>query len=214
MAFPLTRWYGKPDRKRDIRGVLGRPLCYNGSREICAYAIKRKDVVYLEEPVHTKAGRLAMTLIVLFGVLFLLAALAFGIFKGMGLKFCTVEGESMLPTVESDMRLLLNPKTKVKRFDIIVFKVEGRYLIKRVIGLPGDEISVKSGVLFVNGERRDEPYLDSAYCKEYGETNFDVRVSEGDYFLMGDNRDNSMDSRDIGLVHESAFVGVPIFRID
>lgn len=168
----------------------------------------------MEEPVHTKAGRLAMAGIVLIGALFLLAALAFGIFKGMGLKFCTVEGESMLPTVESDARLLLNPKATIQRFDIVVFKVEGRHLIKRAIGLPGDEISVEDGVLSINGERYGEPYLDRAYCKEYGEASFNVRVPEGSYFLLGDNRDNSMDSRDIGVVDGDAFVGVPIFRID
>lgn len=168
----------------------------------------------MDEPVHTRAGRLAMALIILFGVFSLLAALAFGTFKSMGLKFCTVEGESMLPSVESGTRLLLNPNAKAERFDIAVFKVEGRYLIKRVIGLPGDEISVKDGALFVNGNRQDEPYLDPAYCKEYRAVSFDTKVPEGEYFLMGDNRDNSMDSRDIGMVHENAFVGLPIFCME
>jgi len=71
-------------------------------------------------------------------------------------------------------------------------------LIKRVVGLPGDEISVQDGVLFVNGERQEEPYVNnrSPDTSSFGP----AAVPEGKVFVMGDNRADSLDSRFIGPV--------------
>lgn len=173
-----------------------------------------KEVVWLEEPVHTRAGRLLTAFTVILTVFLMLLLSLFVVYKGTGLKICHVEGESMLPTVKENATLLLNPETEIRRFDIIVFETGERYLIKRVIGLPGDDIHVEDGVLYVNGKAHGEPYLDAAYCTEFLKSSFDVQVPDGNYFVMGDNRDNSMDSRDIGTVPENRILGVPILSFD
>lgn len=97
----------------------------------------------------------------------------------------------------------LLPVRPLRRGDVVVFKwprePEVDY-IKRVIGLPGDTIEVNQGFLFVNGERIDEPYVEEIYrrknIKRYGP----VTVEPGHYFMMGDHRNESSDSREWGQV--------------
>jgi signal peptidase I len=115
----------------------------------------------------------------------------------------------MVPTLEVGDRVFVNKFIyrfhQPERLDIIVFKsfegsTEGGQedLIKRVVGLPGDEISVQDGALFVNGERQEEPYIN----KQFPDTSSfgSAAVPEGKVFVMGDNRTNSRDSRYIGPV--------------
>lgn len=149
-------------------------------------------------------------MIALLSVLILMAAAALFVFKGTGLTVCEVHGKSMLPTIKEESTLLLNPKKTVERFDIVVFQNEGRYVIKRVIGLPGDDVTVLDGNLFVNGTLYKESYIQDAYSEEFREQDFKVRVPEGQYFLLGDNRDGSFDSRNIGMVDKDQFVGTAI----
>lgn len=132
-----------------------------------------------------------------------------------------VDGYSMCPNFE-DGQLLLTNKLSVwlgstpfgqsmgleyQRGDVVVFQKPGREkaLIKRVIGLPGDKVSLRDGRVYVNNERVEENYLPAerrsgggSYLGE-GE---EITIEEGNYFLMGDNRNNSLDSRfnDIGQV--------------
>lgn len=101
----------------------------------------------------------------------------------------------------------------IKRFDIISFYYdETKYLIKRVIGLPGEHIAYKDNQLYVNGElvsdKRDFVTEDFD-LKEIG---YDV-IPNGYYFVLGDNREDSLDSRDIGLVKEEEIIGKAIIRI-
>jgi len=106
-----------------------------------------------------------------------------------------------------------------QRGDIIVFHSSlttsdgsEKLLVKRIIAIPGDTISITGGVVYINGEPQDEPYTKDGYTN----TEMDeVYVPEGKLFCMGDNRQNSRDSRDsaIGLVDEDDVLGKAVFRL-
>jgi len=123
-----------------------------------------------------------------------------------------VSGESMVPTLDGgELMLLKKYDTDYERFDIVVVNktVEGDNLIKRVIGLPGETIRYKSGRLYINDE-----IIDDAYA--YGETgNFkEISLGKDEYFLMGDNREISLDSRTLGIIKKQEIegtVGIVLF---
>src|ERR687885_1418994 len=136
-------------------------------------------------------------------------ALVFGFVRPFVLEAFWIPSESMVPTLEVGDRVFVNKFIyrfhPPERYDIIVFRsaegsTEGGQedLIKRVVGLPGDEISVQDGTLFVNGERQEEPYVN----KQLPDTSSfgPMTVPEGKVFVMGDNRANSLDSRFFGPV--------------
>ncbi|MGG4265444.1 signal peptidase I [Peribacillus simplex] len=128
-----------------------------------------------------------------------------------------VDGQSMMPTLENHERIILNKfGTKISdinRFDIIVFQVtKEKDYIKRVIGLPGDHIEYRNDTLYINGKKYEESYLTKSK-KEYKIKNqpltFDFKledytgenvVPENELFVMGDNRQNTTDSRQIGTI--------------
>lgn len=128
-----------------------------------------------------------------------------------------VKGSSMSPTLQNGDTMILYKLTKsirgIKRFDIVVIKTDSGDLIKRVIGLPGDKIKYevkyvneeKTGVLTINGEVVEEKFLTTSKKIGTCETTWtvcseEITVPEGEYFVMGDNRDDSKDSRMIGTV--------------
>jgi signal peptidase I len=148
-----------------------------------------------------------------------------------------VEGRSMDPTLQDGERLLVNrsvyahfdanklwnllpgedraepavvyPFHPPERGDIVVFQppvASDRPYIKRVIGLPGDRVSVAEGRVWINGEPLTEPYLEGARTACDGR-HCDVTVSEGEVYLLGDNRRNSSDSRVFGPVSLDDIVG-------
>ena len=115
-----------------------------------------------------------------------------------------VNGTSMNPTLENGDIMILNKIgyriTKIKRFDIVVIKYKDELLIKRVIGLPGEKIKYENNTLYVNDKALDEEF-DKTYTynfsiKEIGSTT----VPEDSYFVLGDNREVSKDSRSIGFI--------------
>ncbi|EGL84214.1 signal peptidase I [Caldalkalibacillus thermarum TA2.A1] len=121
-----------------------------------------------------------------------------------------VDGESMLPTLHDRERLIVNKAvylwSEPQRGDIIVFHAtQDKDWIKRVIGRPGDIVEVKNGRLYINGEPVDEPYLDPS--SQFVMHDFREIVPEGELFVMGDNRANSRDSRNIGTIPISSVVG-------
>lgn len=130
-----------------------------------------------------------------------------------------VEGKSMMPTFEDNNRIIVSKMSKVERFDMIVFHSpeSDEDYIKRVIGLPGDIVEVKSDVLHVNNIIYDEPYLQEnkkvLTTEEHLTDDFKVKVPEGALYVMGDNRKKSSDSREIGFITEDAVVGEVKFRI-
>ena len=125
----------------------------------------------------------------------------------------------MNPTLHHKERMVVNKMGDPKRFDIVVFHApDGRDYIKRVIGLPGDRIEYKNDVLYINGKVYEEPYLDR-YKKELNEgtltDSFTLKetavgsdtVPKDSLFVMGDNRRDSSDSRQIGEVPLDEVIG-------
>jgi len=118
-----------------------------------------------------------------------------------------VEGESMAPRHSGgDFLLITTRDESPARGDIAVVRhpaEAGGDLIKRIIALPGETIEITRGVVFVDGERLGEPYV----TEPWSGTLRPVTLREGDYFVMGDNRNHSTDSRAFGPVTWSDFVG-------
>ena len=84
-------------------------------------------------------------------------------------------------------------------------------LVKRVIGEPGDEINIKDGYVYVNGEKLDEPYVKGE--TNNGEFKLPIKVLENQLFVLGDNREASIDSRKFGLINYNQVEGKAVFRI-
>ncbi len=131
-----------------------------------------------------------------------------------------VDGDSMLPTLTDGERLLISsvPYTP-RRGDIVVtdrYTGYGRVLVKRVIGCPGDTIDIDfdAGVVYRNGEPLEEPYTAAPTWLAEG-TAFPLTVPEGCVFLMGDNRNDSLDSRspEIGCIDARDVLGKVLLRL-
>lgn len=118
-----------------------------------------------------------------------------------------VDGASMNPTFEDGDRLIVNRLAyrlgDPKPGDVVVFdRANGRDLLKRVVAVGGQRLSISGGVVYRDGVPLDEPYI-AAPPADYPE----VLIPEGHVFLMGDNRNNSLDSRSFGAVPASSIVG-------
>ena len=131
-----------------------------------------------------------------------------------------VNGISMDSTLHDGDIMLLNKlqykRYGVKRGDIVVIKNRGSHIIKRIIGLPGDNIKVEDNILYINGKEYKEDYLDKGtVTNDFSlEELFDTdKVPEGTYFVMGDNRDDSLDSRILGFIEEDDIEGIASITI-
>ena len=127
-----------------------------------------------------------------------------------------VDGGSMLNTLHDGDRLYVNvldmKLNGPERYDVVILHYPGRKgnFVKRVIGLPGDTLEVKEGVLYINGEAVEEEYLAEERTQKFhgASSNFGpVEIPEDQYFVMGDHRDHSNDSRQVGLIDRDMFVG-------
>jgi len=131
-----------------------------------------------------------------------------------------IVGPSMTPTVtDGDFAItnVIGLRGELKRFDVVVIDCEelNEDIIKRIIGLPGEVIEYKNDQLYVDGVKVSEDFLDIEYIEEAKKTyktelfttNFTYTVPEGEYFVLGDNRLNSRDSRNLGTFSKDQIVG-------
>jgi signal peptidase I len=135
---------------------------------------------------------------------------------GAGYQPVRVEGTSMLPRLEDHDRLFINKFVyhfaAIARGDVVVFhypRDPEKSYIKRVIAVPGDRLRIDHGVVWINGKRQVESYVPEEFqdTRSFAE----VVIPEGSYFMMGDHRSISSDSREFGPVERSLIYGKAVF---
>ena len=147
-------------------------------------------------------------------VLVVVAAIAV-LITTLFLPILQISGDSMSPTLEHDEIVVLIKTKEFERGDLIGFYFQGKILLKRVIALPGDEVAIDSaGNVYVNGELLEEPYVTE---KGLGDCDleFPYKVPGTSYFVMGDRRSNSVDSRNsvIGAISRDDIIGKIFVRV-
>ena len=119
----------------------------------------------------------------------------------------------MSPTLKNQDVVLLSKInyhfTSIKRFDVVSLTyADTKYLVKRVIGLPHEKITYQNNILYVNGKAIKEPFLKKTVTKDFSiqDLGYD-QIPKDKYLVLGDNRENSLDSREIGLVSKKDILG-------
>lgn len=155
-----------------------------------------------------------LEVVVAIGIAFLLVT--------FGLEKISVMGNSMSPLLEENDTIIINKMSYLifspKRNDVIVFKEEGKehnyYSIKRVIALPGEKVQIKDGKVYIDGEEFKEknvidPMITGGLADE------EITLEKGEYFVLGDNRNQSEDSRysNVGMITKKEIVGKAWLRI-
>ncbi len=162
-----------------------------------------------------KSFSLSSALIDIIEVLFICGVVFFMVWLFLA-ELVEVTGESMEPTLQNKEQVLIEKVTlgfgEIQRGDIIVFEspeTKNKYLIKRVIGLPNETLEIKQGQIYINDKNLNEPYLNnqSTIGKETIKENTAVKLNENSYVLLGDNRENSTDSRDFGPISKDKILG-------
>ncbi|MBR5472480.1 MAG: signal peptidase I [Clostridia bacterium] len=147
-------------------------------------------------------------------VLLVVAAIAV-LITTLFLPILQISGDSMSPTLEHDEIVVLLKTKKFDRGDLVGFYYQGKILLKRVIALPEDEVAIDAdGNVYVNGELLEEPYVTD---KKLGDCDleFPYKVPANTYFVMGDMRSNSVDSRNsaIGSISRDDIIGRVFIRV-
>lgn len=181
--------------------------CYTIKKQYRGMSMQEEKTSNLKKEIVSYIKIIVITAVVVFGCKqFLFAPIK-------------VQGASMYPTYHDKDIIIVSKTSKIERFDQIVFQspVEDELYIKRVIGLPGDKVEMKDDVLYVNGKAYKEDYVnrqtDDPNQLRITE-NFTLEqlvnekeVPKGMYFVLGDNRLKSSDSRHYGLISEDAVYG-------
>ena len=165
----------------------------------------------LRERYNTKYRKVlkstASSLVVVAAVAVLIATLVFPVLQ--------IKGSSMEPTFFDEEIVVLIKSSNLKRGQLCCFSYQNKLLIKRIVGVPGDQINIdEAGFVYVNGEKLEEPYVTDRALGECDVT-FPVNVTDNHYFILGDHRSTSIDSRSsvVGLVNHEQVVGRIFFRI-
>ena len=134
----------------------------------------------------------------------------------LGGKLVKVLGGAMYPTLQDGQVVTFDTRAyrdhAPRRGDIVVFAPPGeraRLFITRVIAIPGDRVRITNGVLAINGKTVPEPYVSEkwSYANTWPVAGNTLALNPNDYFVMGDNRDHSMDSRSFGYIGREAILG-------
>lgn len=140
----------------------------------------------------------------------LVVYVAFGVVFGIAM----VEGNSMSPTMEDgDVALFLRVGVTYRTGDVVLVKMEdGTEYVKRIVGLPGQTVDIQeeTGQVLIDGEELLEPYLYEGTYKKEG-VDYPLTLGEDEYFVLGDNRGNSLDSRNYGPVRGEQLDGRLLF---
>lgn len=147
-------------------------------------------------------------------VLLVVAAVAV-LITTLFLPILQISGDSMSPTLEHDEIVVLLKTKKFERGELVGFYYQGKILLKRVIALPEDEVAIDAdGNVYVNGELLEEPYVTD---KGLGDCDleFPYKVPGTSYFVMGDRRSNSVDSRNsvVGAISRDDIIGKVFIRV-
>ena len=132
-----------------------------------------------------------------------------------------VSGSSMVPTFENSDYLIIDKVSyrfgNPKRNDIVVFRYpndETKFFIKRIIGLPNETVDIKGSIVtIINEQKKDGFQLDEPYVKNTANNNTRLELKDGEYFVMGDNRSGSSDSRYWGAVKKNLISGRALLRL-
>lgn len=139
----------------------------------------------------------------------------FGVVRPFVAEVLFIPSGSMAPTLGAGDHVLAEKLayriSEPRREDLAVFEADGTLNVKRIVGIAGDEVEIRDGVLHVNGEPRREPYVD--HGRNDGNFFGPEKVPEGHVFVMGDNRQNSLDSRFLGPISEERLVGEVRLRL-
>lgn len=113
-----------------------------------------------------------------------------------------VSGPSMKPTLEGGEIMILNKIYEIDRFDVVVVDIKTEEIIKRVIALPGETISCENGKIYVNGKKQEEKYS-MGITGDFEK----IKLADDEYFVLGDNREDSLDSEELGPMNASQIKG-------
>lgn len=182
----------------------------------------RKRIKRIEKKEKPKNRKKVIEVILYLLCLAAVVYLAYAIVR-YGFVETTMVGESMEETLKNDDELLVNKLiykvTKPKRFDIIAYaqnSSEHRYLtIKRVVGLPGEKIRINDGNIYINGDLLSED-INVEPMNTGGLAEDELLLDDGEYFVLGDNRNNSQDSRfnTVGTIVKDDIIGKVWFRLN
>ncbi len=124
-------------------------------------------------------------------------------------QLCFIKGDSMSPTLKNGQVIIVKKfKLDFQYGDIVIIKKNDKIIVKRLVGLPNDRIKI-DGYLYVNDTK-----MDGYYIEDRGEIINEINLRENEYFVLGDNINNSVDSRnhEIGIIYRDEIIGKKIFN--